>query len=291
MAFLVAMHEEIEGTFDLGRWTPAESTPYEVYVYTDRDAGNAEAEAGAGTRARTEASAGDAPAAVIVHTGIGTTNAAAAAQFVLDRYAPRRVVNVGLVGCLDAGIGIGTVHAVSTCAFFDVDATVFGYRIGQIPRTSVHEYGLVSRVDAVPPARLITGNTFVTDSGAFHPDLAGFEPALVDMELAAIAHTLYRNGALVRLESYKAPSDYCNVAATGAFEENMPKALEALAAVADRVLRDATGPGRGRGRRQGSDRADDAGAAASAGADADTDAGEPVDTRVFAAGDGAGALA
>src|SRR5260370_32021443 len=114
VAFLAAMTEEIEGVFDLDRWTAAGSVPFEVHEYAAR--------AGAGARA---------VAAVIVHTGIGTTNAAAAAQFTLDRFAPRRIVNLGLVGCLDARIGIGTVHSVETCAVFDVAATVFGYRLGQ----------------------------------------------------------------------------------------------------------------------------------------------------------------
>ncbi len=221
MAFLVAMHEEIEGIFDLEQWTAAGSTPFEVHEYAARPA-----------------------AGVIVQTGIGTTNAAAAAQFTLDRFRPRRIVNLGLVGCLDASIGIGTVHSVSTCAFFDVDATVFGYKIGQIPRTSVTEYALAGRIAGVPQARLISGDTFVTDPGVFHPDLVGFAAQFVDMELASIAHTLYRNDTLTLLESYKSPSDYCNDSSTDAFDVNMPKALASLAAVAQSVLR-------GEGRRDG----------------------------------------
>jgi adenosylhomocysteine nucleosidase len=216
VAFLVAMTEEIEGIFELGRWSRVCTTPFEVYEY---------------------ASAGRATDAVIVHTGIGTTNAAAAAQFTLDRFSPRRIVNLGLVGCLDKRIEIGAVHSVETCAFFDVDATVFGYKIGQIPRTSVTEYELGSRVARVPKARLISGDTFVTDPEAFHPDLVGFAADFVDMELAAIAHTLYRNEALGLLESYKSPSDYCNDSSTDAFEVNMPKALGTLASVAEEVLR------------------------------------------------------
>jgi adenosylhomocysteine nucleosidase len=214
VAFLVAMTEEIEGIFDLGRWVQSGTAPFETYEYAERPGGG-----------------------VIVHTGIGTTNAAAAAQFTLDRFGPRRIVNLGLVGCLDTGIAIGTVCSVETCAFFDVDATVFGYKIGQIPRTSVTEYELAGRVAGVPRARLISGDTFVTDPGVFHPDLVGFAADFVDMELAAIAHTLYRNDALGRLESYKSPSDYCNDASTDAFDVNMPKALANLAAVAREVLR------------------------------------------------------
>src|SRR5437016_6897765 len=100
VAFLVAMSEEIEGIFDLEQWSEARPGPYEVREYVDGQA-----------------------SAVVVHTGIGTTNAAAAAQHTLDLYDPRRVINLGLVGCLNPAIGIGTVHGVAACAFFDVDAT------------------------------------------------------------------------------------------------------------------------------------------------------------------------
>ena len=259
VAFLVAMNEEIEGIFDLSEWTAVGAKPFEVYEL--RGGGGQERAAQAGARAGAGAGPGTGAgpaAAVIVHTGIGTTNAAAAAQYTLDRFRPRRIVNLGLVGCLDQGIGIGTVHGVERCAFFDVDATVFGYKIGQIPRTSVTEYELDSRVAGVPRARLISGDTFVTDSSAFHPDLAGFAAAFVDMELAAIAHTLYRNEALGLLESYKSPSDYCNDSSTDAFDLNMPKALAGLAVVVEAVLRGdgvrgSAGPGAGAGAGAGGD--------------------------------------
>jgi adenosylhomocysteine nucleosidase len=215
VAFLVAMNEEIEGIFDPARWSEVDPWPF-------------------GVRRRERWSRD----AIVVQTGIGTTNAAAAAQYTLDRFDPRRIVNLGLVGCLDPAIAIGTVHAVDVCAFFDVDATVFGYKFGQIPRTSVTEYKLARRETALPQARLISGDTFVTDPGAFHPDLGGFEADFVDMELAAIAHTLFRNNRLSLLESYKAASDYCNGESTEAFESNMPAALAGLAGIAERILRD-----------------------------------------------------
>jgi adenosylhomocysteine nucleosidase len=218
VAFLVAMTEEVEGIFDLGQWDEESSTPFRVH-----------------------ARRADGTEAVVVHTGIGTTNAAAATQYTLARFDPRRIVNLGLVGCLDRRIGIGAVHGIEVCAFFDVDATVFGYKIGQIPRTPVTEYQLRPRFAGVPTARLISGDTFVTDSGTFHPDLLGFSADFVDMELAAIAHTLYRNDRLAGLESYKSPSDYCDVESTETFDRNMPAALANLAVVVEDILKAARG--------------------------------------------------
>jgi|SRR5579883_2797326 adenosylhomocysteine nucleosidase len=214
VAFMVAMSEEIDGIFDLDQWSEAEAEPYGVREFR-----------------------GGPASAVLVHTGIGTTNAAAAAQHTLDLYDPRRVVNMGLVGCLNRAIDIGVVHTVAACAFFDVDATAFGYRIGQIPRTAVTEYELKSRVPDAPEAKLISGDTFVTDPAVFHPDLNRFAADFVDMELAAIAHTLFRHDLLDRLESYKAASDYCDDESTDAFDLNMPKALANLAAIAESILR------------------------------------------------------
>jgi adenosylhomocysteine nucleosidase len=217
VAFVIAMTEEAEGALPLDSWEPLGSVPFPVYRL-------------GGERAQ----------AVAVVSGIGTTNAAAATQHVLDRFAPQRVVNLGVVGCLNHEIAIGAVHAVSTCAFFDVDATAFGYKIGQIPETEVHEYRLAAAAPPkpLPTARLLSGDTFVTGRDGFHPELAGFAADFVDMELTAVAHTLLRNGALDRLESYKAPSDYCDSDSPEAFDQNMPQALRGLAEVAELILRE-----------------------------------------------------
>lgn len=214
VAFVIAMMEEAEGIFDLASWTELSLVPFPVYR---RGEGGAQA--------------------VLVVSGIGTTNAAAATQHLLDRFAPERVVNLGLVGCLNHEIPIGAVRAVSTCVFFDVDATAFGYKIGQIPQTEVQEYQLASTAPmALPKARVMSGDTFVTGRDGFHPELAGFAADFVDMELTSVAHVLLRNGVLDRLESYKAPSDYCDSESPEAFDENMPRALAALATVAERLL-------------------------------------------------------
>jgi adenosylhomocysteine nucleosidase len=214
VAFVIAMMEEAEGIFDLPSWTELSLAPFPVYRRGD---GTAQA--------------------VVVVSGIGTTNAAAATQHVIDRFDPERVVNMGVVGCLNHDIEIGAVHAVSTCAFFDVDVTAFGYKIGQIPETEVHEYPLTGNAPKpVPTARLLSGDTFVTGRDGFHPELAGFDADFVDMELTAIAHTLLRNGLLEQLESYKAPSDYCDSDSPEAFDENLPYALSRLAIVAEQIL-------------------------------------------------------
>jgi adenosylhomocysteine nucleosidase len=215
VAFVIAMTEEAEGIFDLpSAWTELGSEPFPVYRR-----GSEETQA------------------VVIVSGIGTTNAAAATQHVLDRFGPERVVNMGVVGCLNHEIEIGAVHAVSTCAFFDVDVTAFGYKIGQIPQTEVHEYHLEARTSVpLPTARLLSGDTFVTGRDGFHPELAGFDADFVDMELTAIAHTLLRNGKLGELESYKTPSDYCDGDSPEAFDENLPFALSKLAIVAEQIL-------------------------------------------------------
>ena len=215
VAFVIAMTEEAEGIFDLASsWTELGLAPFPVYRR-----GNDETQA------------------VVIVSGIGTTNAAAATQHVLDRFAPERIVNMGVVGCLNHEIPIGAVHAVSTCAFFDVDVTAFGYKIGQIPETEVHEYPLEADASVpLPTARLLSGDTFVTGRDGFHPELAGFDADFVDMELTSIAHTLLRNGKLDQLESYKAPSDYCDSDSPEAFDENLPYALSKLAVVAGQLL-------------------------------------------------------
>ncbi len=136
----------------------------------------------------------------------------------------------------DATQAVVIVSGIGT-TFFDVDVTAFGYKIGQIPDTDVHEYPLTGNAPKpLPTARLLSGDTFVTGRDGFHPELAGFDADFVDMELTAIAHTLLRNGLLEQLESYKAPSDYCDSDSPEAFDENLPFALGKLAVVAEQIL-------------------------------------------------------
>ncbi|NTU72779.1 5'-methylthioadenosine/S-adenosylhomocysteine nucleosidase, partial [Candidatus Roizmanbacteria bacterium] len=55
----------------------------------------------------------------VVITGIGKTNAGAAAQWALLKFDPDHCINLGLVGGLNTELKIGEVMQVSACAFHE----------------------------------------------------------------------------------------------------------------------------------------------------------------------------
>lgn len=141
---------------------------------------------------------------IVVETVIGKSNTAAATQFVLDKYLPKRIINIGLCGSLTEEHKKGDVVKVGKCAFHDVDVRAFDYKLGQIPGCESDRYVLDPNEDTL----CLTGDQFVDDSkkvDALVKDFPGSK--LIEMELASIAHVLHIHGKLNILESYKIISD------------------------------------------------------------------------------------
>lgn len=116
--FLLAMDYEIENIFELNDWTIEVEKPFKVYINKNR------------SEVR------------IIRTGIGKVNTAAATQFVILKYSPKKIINLGVVGCMNKKINIGVVRQISECRFFDVDVTTFDYQLGQIPKCDLVSYKL-----------------------------------------------------------------------------------------------------------------------------------------------------
>ena len=71
---------------------------------------------------------------VVVRSGIGKVNAAVCSQILVDKFGAEAIVNTGIAGSLKAEIDIGDIVLSSDSVQHDMDATGFGYPIGQIPR-------------------------------------------------------------------------------------------------------------------------------------------------------------
>ena len=71
---------------------------------------------------------------VLVQSGIGKVNSAIATAFIIDRYRPDFVINTGSAGGLNAALHVGDVVVADKVAYHDVDATAFGYSVGQVPQ-------------------------------------------------------------------------------------------------------------------------------------------------------------
>ena len=74
---------------------------------------------------------------VVITSGIGIANAAAAVARGLTLATPKIVIAGGTAGGLEGGIQVGDIAGAIATIYNDADATVFGYELGQIPRMPV----------------------------------------------------------------------------------------------------------------------------------------------------------
>ena len=70
---------------------------------------------------------------MLVKSGIGKVNAAIATTLLIQQYSPDVVLNTGSAGGFKESLEVGTVVISDEVRHHDVDATAFGYEIGQVP--------------------------------------------------------------------------------------------------------------------------------------------------------------
>lgn len=78
--------------------------------------------------------------AVVVRSGIGKVNAAICAQILVDKFGVDMLINTGIAGSLDARIDIGDMVISTDAVHHDMDATIFGDAIGQVPRMDTRTF-------------------------------------------------------------------------------------------------------------------------------------------------------
>lgn len=162
---------------------------------------------------------------VLVRTGIGLVNAAAAAERTLLHFDPELYLLAGTTGGLAPQVEVGDVIAGTSALFFDADATAFGYAPGQIPQMPA-DYRSTVRTELLPAnaraGMVLSGNSFVTAASAAERR-EQFPGALaVDMETAAAASVCLLYG--VSWLSLRAVSDLCGPRADQEFHMGSDRA-------------------------------------------------------------------
>ena len=144
---------------------------------------------------------------VVVRSGIGKVNAGICAQILVDRFRADMLINTGIAGSLDARIDIGDMVISTDALHHDMDATIFGDAIGQIPRMDTLAFPadeeLVQKAakaneKANPDIRTFTGRVasgdqFISSGEAKEKIVENFHPLCVEMEGAGIAQAAYLN--------------------------------------------------------------------------------------------------
>jgi adenosylhomocysteine nucleosidase len=146
--------------------------------------------------------------AVIVKSGVGKVNAGICAQILVDDFHVTELINTGIAGSLDASIDIGDIVVSSDALYYDVEATVWGYRPGEIPQLGTREFKadekMIERAQkacraAVPQVgvhlgRIASGDSFISDTEKKTWIRNTFGASCAEMEGAAIAQTAWLNG-------------------------------------------------------------------------------------------------
>ena len=135
----------------------------------------------------------------------GKVNAAIATTLLLDNYDIDYVINIGTCGALQGDMEIGDMIVATEVRHFDVDATEFGYELGQVPQmpakyeSDAYLQKLASEID-LPNNKIHfglvgTSDSFISNKHFKNNILKNFPTMqVVEMEAAAIAQTCYQFG-------------------------------------------------------------------------------------------------
>lgn len=144
---------------------------------------------------------------VVVRAGIGKVNAAICTQMMIDCFSVDGVINTGIAGSLNEEINIGDIVLSKDVLQHDVDATNFGYPLGQIPRMDVLSFPADEKLlrvakqaceEELPKlgvfvGRIVSGDQFISSRAAKDNIIKNFGGFATEMEGAAIGQAAYVN--------------------------------------------------------------------------------------------------
>lgn len=168
---------------------------------------------------------------VVVQSGIGKVNMAVCTQILADCFEVDQLINTGVAGGLYREIEIGDIVISSDAIQHDVDATVFGYGQGEIPRMENSYFqadkDLIriarSACEEVNPdihcyiGRVVSGDQFISDYEKKRDLIEKFDGYCAEMEGAAMAQAAYLNQ--IPFLVIRAISDKADQEAAGSYEE------------------------------------------------------------------------
>jgi len=144
---------------------------------------------------------------VIVRSGIGKVNAAVCAQILVDDFNVDYIINTGIAGSLRSEIDIADIVISDDVLHHDMDASGFGYALGQIPRMETLSFKADARLIALAKdscahvipevgvhiGRIVSGDQFISNKDVKNKIISNFSGYCTEMEGAAIAQAAYLN--------------------------------------------------------------------------------------------------
>lgn len=174
---------------------------------------------------------------ILVKSGIGKVNAAIATTLLIQSYSPDVVLNTGSAGGFKESLDVGTVVISDEVRHHDVDATAFGYEIGQVPGMPpsfpADEKLIRIAMEAVEEVGghdhavglIASGDVFMSDAARVEA-VKGQFPAMIaaEMEAAAVAQVCHQFGTPFVV--IRALSDIAGKESSISFDEFLPLAAK-----------------------------------------------------------------
>lgn len=144
---------------------------------------------------------------VIVRSGVGKVNAALCTQILADLFQVTHIINTGVAGSLNAALDIGDILISTDALHHDVDATLFGYQLGEVPQLGRREFPADEHLARLAKAaceqvnpdikavlgRVVSGDQFISSGEVKQRLLRDYQGDCAEMEGAAIAHGAFLN--------------------------------------------------------------------------------------------------
>ncbi|MCP0886484.1 5'-methylthioadenosine/adenosylhomocysteine nucleosidase [Ligilactobacillus sp. WILCCON 0076] len=141
---------------------------------------------------------------VLVRSGIGKVQAGVTTALLVTQFKVDAVINSGSAGGIGQGLHVGDLVLSTGAAYHDANATVFGYKPGQLPQQpqifpadeeligavsiAAKKTGLV-----VKPGLIVTGDQFVASASKIKEIKEIYPDAMCcEMEGAAVAQVAYQ---------------------------------------------------------------------------------------------------
>ena len=174
---------------------------------------------------------------VVVTAGIGKVNAAVCTQILKDVFSVNNIINVGVAGGIGEDILPGDVVIGENLVQHDIDTSVFGDKIGQVPRLDTFDFkcnGVL--VDAARKActnikshktftgRIVSGDQFIADTEKIRWLKSEFDALACEMEGGSIAQVCYLNS--IPFVVIRSISDNANTGAHMDYQKFVPIAID-----------------------------------------------------------------
>lgn len=188
-------------------------------------------------------------AVVVVKSGIAKVNAAICVQILVDRFAVTHVINTGVAGSLDNEINIGDVVVSTEAQYHDVDATIFGYQMGEVPQLGVATFPADPKLramavravkEAAPDinvfeGKVVSGDQFISTHDRKAELAKQFNGKCAEMEGTAIAQASWLNN--IPYVIIRAISDKADESSSESYDVFEGKAARHCAAIVEYMIR------------------------------------------------------